>query len=88
CTPGLLSGASAGLKMGGHLFLYGPFALSGLLAPESNTNFDQSLKLRSDGAWGIRDVAWVADLADVRGLELTGITAMPANNFFVTFTKV
>lgn len=88
CTPALLAGAAAGLKMGGRLFIYGPFALSGLLAPESNVKFDQSLKARSNSLWGVKDVSFVADLADERGLDLTAMTAMPSNNFFVVFTKV
>lgn len=74
--------------MGGHLFIYGPFALNGVLIPDSNKNFDENLKGRSEGRWGIRDAAWVADLADEHGLELTAMTAMPANNFFVVLTKV
>ncbi|CAM9742447.1 unnamed protein product [Scytosiphon promiscuus] len=88
CTTGLLKGASAGLRMGGHLFIYGPFALNGVLIPGSNQDFDASLKARSDGIWGIRDASWVTDLADREGLELTAMTVMPANNFFVVFTKV
>lgn len=88
CTGGLLKGASAGLKAGGYLIIYGPFALNGLLVPDSNKGFDESLKARSGGSWGIRDVAWVASLADEQGLELKAMTLMPANNFFVVFTKV
>ena len=88
CTRGLLKGASAGLKAGGYLFVYGPFALNGILIPDSNKSFDESLKARSGGSWGIRDVAWVASLADEQGLELKAMTLMPANNFFVVFTKV
>ncbi|CAM9177276.1 unnamed protein product [Ectocarpus sp. 13 AM-2016] len=88
CTGGLLGGAGAGLKVGGHLFVYGPFALNGLLIPDSNMNFDASLKARSGGSWGIRDAAWVCGLAYDQGLELTAMTLMPANNFFVVFTKV
>lgn len=88
CTPGLLKGAAAGLKMGGRLFVYGPFALNGILVPDSNKAFDESLKARSDGVWGIKDAAVVADLADEQGLDLTAMIAMPANNFFVVFTKV
>lgn len=84
----MLKGAAAGLKVGGHLFIYGPFALSGTLIPDSNKDFDASLKARSNGSWGIRDAAWVADLADEQGLELKAMTLMPANNFFVVFTKV
>ncbi|CBJ49165.1 conserved unknown protein [Ectocarpus siliculosus] len=88
CTGGLLGGAAAGLKVGGHLFIYGPFALNGLLIPDSNKNFDTSLKARSGGSWGIRDAAWVCGLAHDQGLELTAMTLMPANNFFVVFKKV
>lgn len=88
CTGGLLGGAAAGLKVGGHLFVYGPFALNGLLIPDSNKDFDASLKARSGGSWGIRDAAWVCGLAYEQGLELTAMTPMPANNFFVVFTKV
>lgn len=74
--------------MGKHFFLYGPFGLDGVLLPDSNKGFNDSLKARSDGLWGIRDVAWVAKLADEQGLELTAMTLMPANNFFIVFTKV
>ncbi|CAN0333136.1 unnamed protein product [Ectocarpus sp. 12 AP-2014] len=88
CTGSLLGGAAAGLKVGGYLFVYGPFALNGLLIPDSNKNFDASLKARSGGSWGIRDAAWVCGLAYDQGLELTAMTLMPANNFFVVFTKV
>lgn len=88
CTSGLLGGATAGLKIGGHLFVYGPFALNGLLIPDSNKDFDASLKARSGGSWGIRDAAWVCGLAYEQGLELTAMTLMPANNFFVVFKKV
>lgn len=70
------------------MFIYGPFVLNGLLIPDSNKAFDESLKARSEGLWGIRDAAWVTDMADEHGLELTAMTAMPANNFFVVFTKV
>lgn len=70
------------------MFLYGPFALGGLLAPQSNRDFDASLKARSNGVWGIKDVEFVARSGEKEGLELTAITPMPANNFFVVFTKV
>lgn len=85
---GLFKGAASGLKMGKHLFLYGPFMLHGVLIPDSNKSFDEYLKGRSEGQWSIRDAEWVAKLADEQGLELTAMTLMPANNFFVVFTKV
>eukprot|EP00904_Undaria_pinnatifida_P001551 jgi/Undpi1/11397/HiC_scaffold_30.g13694.m1 len=88
CTMGLFKGAASGLKMGKHLFLYGPFMLHGVLIPDSNKSFDEYLKGRSEGQWSIRDAEWVAKLADEQGLELTAMTLMPANNFFVVFTKV
>jgi len=45
-TEGLLTGAAAVLRPGGHLVLYGPFARNGILAPDSNVEFDTRLKLR------------------------------------------
>lgn len=88
CSPGLLRGAASVLKMGGLLFIYGPFALNGLLAPQSNRDFNESLKARSNGVWGIKDIVWLTELGDEAGLELSEICAMPANNFFVVFKKV
>lgn len=43
---GLVAGAGACLAPGGRLVFYGPFRWHGLLAPESNVNFDLSLKER------------------------------------------
>lgn len=68
--------------------MYGPYALDGLLEPDSNKAFHESLGARSGGLWGIRDATWVTDLADELGLKLEAMTPMPANNFFVVFTKV
>lgn len=70
------------------MFLYGPYALDGLLEPDSNKAFHESLGARSGGLWGIRDATWVANLADELGLKLEAMTPMPANNFFVVLTKV
>ncbi|CAM9942073.1 unnamed protein product [Choristocarpus tenellus] len=88
CTEGLMEGAQRVLRAGGRLYLYGPFVLEGLLAPESNVVFDATLKARSEGQWGVRDVAWVAKVAATKGMELTAMKAMPSNNFMVIFTKV
>lgn len=74
--------------MGKHLVLYGPFGLDGALIPDSHKSFDESLKARSQGLWGIRDVAWVAKVADEQGLELVAMTPIPTNNFFLVFTKM
>lgn len=55
CTLGLFAGAAAMLKNGGKLLMYGPFAVDGILEPQSNIDFDHSLKLNNP-EWGIRDI--------------------------------
>ena len=85
-TEGLLRGAGRLLKPGGHLFLYGPYARNGEIAP-SNAAFSDSLKSR-DPAWGVRDLDRdIVPLATAQGLMLEDVIAMPANNFSVIFRR-
>ena len=46
CTEGLFKLAGRVLRPDGLLFMYGPFAVDGVLAPESNVSFDSMLKYR------------------------------------------
>ena len=46
CTEGLFKLAGRVLRPHGLLFMYGPFAVDGVLEPESNVNFDFMLKCR------------------------------------------
>lgn len=77
---GLMRGAGELLPPGGLLYLYGPMTIDGRFTAPSNAEFDASLRAR-DPAWGVRDVQAVADAGRARGLELSRVVAMPANNF-------
>ena len=85
---GLFHGAGKYLNQEtGKLIIYGPFAFDGVLQPESNVKFDQSLRSRNQ-EWGIRDVDKdLADLAEKNGLELVEKIAMPSNNFILVYAK-
>ncbi|MEM9007762.1 MAG: DUF938 domain-containing protein [Cyanobacteria bacterium P01_F01_bin.86] len=84
---GLMSGAEAFLPTGGVLYLYGPFKQNGTHTAPSNEAFDQSLRSQNP-AWGVRDLGQVTALASQHQLHLQQITAMPANNLSVVFTRV
>lgn len=85
-TEGLMRGADRLLKPGGHLFLYGPYARNGEIAP-SNAAFSESLKSR-DPAWGVRDLdREIVPVAEVEGLRLKDVVEMPANNLAAVFVK-
>jgi len=85
-AEGLIDGAGRLLAPGGVLYLYGPFMADGRHTAASNAAFDESLKAR-DPAWGVRDVAAVAELAARHGLDLKERVAMPANNLSLVFRK-
>lgn len=85
-TEGLLRGAGRLLKPGGHLFLYGPYARNGEIAP-SNAAFSENLQSR-DPAWGVRDLDLdLLPLASREGLRLETVIKMPANNLSVLFRR-
>lgn len=79
CSQGLFANSSKLLKKGGLLFTYGPYAVDGVLAPESNISFDQSLRSR-DPSWGIRDIADLKKLAAANSMELLKVFDLPSNN--------
>ena len=80
----LLRGASATLRRGGLLLLYGPFIQPGVETAPSNLAFDADLRSR-DPSWGVRDLAVLErEAADV-GFSLRSVVPMPANNLTVVF---
>ncbi len=85
-TEALLDGAGRILPAGGTVVIYGPFRRDGGHTAESNRAFDQALRAR-DPEWGLRDVETVADAANARGLRLSEIVEMPANNFCAVFGR-
>lgn len=85
-AEGLIAGAGRLLGSGGTLFLYGPFARNGEIAP-SNARFSEDLR-RRDPDWGVRDLdREIVPLARKSGLELSQVVEMPANNLSVIFRK-
>ncbi|KAH9417281.1 hypothetical protein DERP_007278 [Dermatophagoides pteronyssinus] len=85
CSIGLFTGAKYCLKKpNGLLIMYGPFALNGKLEPQSNRDFDQSLRQRNQ-EWGIRDICELEKLAEQNGLILDQTFDMPANNKILLF---
>ncbi|MEZ5998183.1 MAG: DUF938 domain-containing protein [Hyphomonas sp.] len=85
-TKGLLRGAGRLLKPGRYLFLYGPYARDGEIAP-SNAAFNDSLKSRNPD-WGVRDLDRdLVPLAEQAGLMLHKVVPMPANNLSVIFRR-
>jgi Protein of unknown function (DUF938) len=85
-TEGLMAGAERMLAAGGILFLYGPYKISGRHTAPTNHAFDEDLRSRNP-AWGIRDLADVAALAQRHGCAAPETIEMPANNLSVIFRR-
>jgi len=86
CTLGLFAAAKALLRPGSLLVTYGPYAVDGVITPESNARFHQSLKER-DASWGLRDTRDLEKEAARCGLRLDEIIAMPSNNHTLVFVR-
>jgi len=78
-TVGLMRQASAVLRPGGLLYLYGPYRRNGVHTAPSNAAFDADLRQR-DPSWGVRDLEAVTAEAERAGLKFEDVTSMPANN--------
>jgi len=85
-TGNLLAGAGRRLRPDGRLFVYGPFRRDGAHTAPSNAAFDASLRAQ-DPAWGVRDTADIAVVAERCGLRIADSVAMPANNFTLVIER-
>lgn len=86
CTIGLFENAGAYLKSDALLITYGPYSKDGVLTPESNIQFNASLKAR-DPSWGIRDITELIKLGEENSLSLIDTIEMPANNKTLIWKK-
>ena len=83
---GLIAGAARTLPLGGLLYLYGPYKISGEHTAPSNHDFDLDLRARNP-QWGIRDLGDVTAFAERHRFKLAEIVPMPANNLSVIFWR-
>lgn len=85
-TEGLFAAAGRLLGKGAPLVIYGPFLEADVETTQSNLDFDASLKSR-DPQWGLRDLAWIDEVAEANGLRRTARHAMPANNLTLVYRR-
>ena len=86
CTQGLFAAASQLLTSEGRLVTYGPYAVSGILVPESNVQFDQYLRSQNP-EWGVRDTEEIRREGAKNNLQMIKIFEMPANNKILLFQR-
>ncbi len=85
-AEGLLAGAGRVLPPGAPLVLYGPFREGDAPLAPGNAAFDADLRARNP-AWGLREVAAVAELGRRHGLALEQRIPMPANNLVLVLRR-
>lgn len=84
---GLFRGGAAVLNQGAPLYLYGPFFEQDVETADSNRAFNSNLK-EINGAFGIRWLSEVDNLAKTYGFVREHRVAMPANNLSLIYRKI
>ncbi|XP_060806458.1 methyltransferase-like 26 [Amyelois transitella] len=86
CTIGLFKNAGSYLKPDALMITYGPYSKDGKITPQSNIDFDASLRSRNP-LWGLRDINDLLKLAEECDLSLMDTIEMPANNKTLIWKK-
>ena len=84
---GLVRNAARLLPDGAPLILYGPWLKDDVPTEPSNLLFDADLKRRNP-QWGLRRVEDFADAAELAGLQVQEVRAMPANNMMLLLRRL
>ena len=74
------------LNKGQYLILYGPFKICNKHTSQSNSLFDNSLKMQNE-LWGIRNLEEVSLEGEKNGFFQEDNICMPANNFSIIYRK-
>jgi cyclopropane fatty-acyl-phospholipid synthase-like methyltransferase len=82
----MFAGVGDILQSKGLFLLYGPVNYNGRFTSPSNARFDAWLKQR-DRAMGIRDSAWLNQMASAAGLSPIDDIEMPVNNRILIWRK-
>ena len=75
------------LHKGQYLILYGPFKICNKHTSQSNSLFDNSLRMQNE-LWGIRNLEEVSLEAEKNGFYQEDKISMPANNFSIIYRKL
>ena len=82
----MFAGLGTRLQASAPFLLYGPFLEQGRHTSESNRRFDAELRAQQAGM-GVRDLAWLLQVAAVAGFELEAVEPMPANNRLLVWRR-
>lgn len=86
CTEALFRNTAIFLKPHGILITYGAYAHNGIITPQSNVDFNKSLR-RQNSEWGLRDINDLEKIAKSFGIVLLKIHDLPANNKCLAWRK-
>ena len=75
------------LNKGQYLILYGPFKICNKHTSQSNSLFDNSLRMQNE-LWGIRNLEEVSLEAEKNGFYQEDKISMPVNNFSIIYRKL
>ncbi|XP_063076979.1 methyltransferase-like 26 B isoform X2 [Engraulis encrasicolus] len=85
-AEGVFQGAGEILRHNGILMTYGPYAINGIIIPESNEELDRTLREKNP-EWGLPDIDVLRQIAFSNGMRLERMIEMPESNKCLVFRK-